>query len=70
MNLTSNNVRVPCNLKYFIALQLYLFILLGICLRIMWLTPSTWKDRSDEMAKRDRDDAVHPPTPFTGRRGR
>ena len=39
-------------------MQLYLFMLLGICLCIMCLTLSMWKVRSDKMAKRSRDDAM------------
>ena len=40
------------------AVQLYLFMILGICLRIMCLMPSMWKVQSNEIAKRSRDDAM------------
>ena len=43
---------------YLTSLKLYLFMLLGICLCIMCLTPSTWKVRSNKMAKCGWDDAM------------
>ena len=43
---------------YLTSLKLYLFMILGICLRIMCLMPSTWKVQSNEIAKRGRDDAM------------
>jgi len=43
---------------YLTSLKLYLFMLLGICLCIMCLMPSTWKVRSDKLAKCGWDDAM------------
>ena len=45
---------------YLTLVQLYLFMLLGICLHIMCLTPSTWNVWSAKMVKCGRDDALLP----------